>query len=145
VLRGIPEDVRSEIWSLLVCSVPLDLTEVPTFVHCISCEQRLVSSSQGPLDLASFSQGLRHTYSVKIYLSLMADRRLGGPFMVFEPHLAYRNFRTRLTARSGSTPLGLKLLEDLLHTPWSTAGKRWLEIRARTGSVRVGEVLFPCK
>ena len=65
--------------------------------------------------------------------------------MVLEPRLAYRNFRTRLTAWSGSTPLGLKLLKDLLHTPWSTAGKRWFVELARTGSVRIGVVSFPLK
>ena len=73
MLRGTPDDIRNETGSLLVCSVPLDLTEVPTFLHCISCGQRLLSSSQGTQEMASFSQGLRHTYSVKIYLSLMAD------------------------------------------------------------------------
>jgi hypothetical protein len=65
--------------------------------------------------------------------------------VVQEPHLAFANFRIWLTAWRGSAPLGLKLLEDLLHTPWSTAGKRWLEIRARTGFVRVGVVSFPSK
>ena len=34
MLGGIPEDVRSDTGSLLVCSVPPESTEVPTFVCC---------------------------------------------------------------------------------------------------------------
>ena len=40
MLGGIPEDVRSETGYLLVRSVPLDSTEVPTFVRRNFCEPR---------------------------------------------------------------------------------------------------------
>ena len=78
VLGGIPEDVRSETGSLLVRSVPLDSAREPTFVHCNILWTEAPFTCQGPKDTSRFSQVLMHTYSDHIYLSLMADRRLGG-------------------------------------------------------------------
>ena len=92
MLRGIPEDVRSETGSLLECSIPLDSAEVPTFVHCNLLWTEATFDCQGPKDPSSFSQGLVHTYSDHIYLSLMADRRLGGLSVVQEQCLAFRQF-----------------------------------------------------
>ena len=73
MLRGTPEDIRSNTGSLLVSSALLDLTQVSTLCTVISCDQRLRLSSYGPKDAERFIQGLMYTYSVKIYLSLMAD------------------------------------------------------------------------
>ena len=93
MLGGIPEDIRSDSGSLLVCSVPLDSTEVPTFAHCIPCKKRPLSTGQaGPKETERFSQVLRHTYSDNIYLSFVDVRRLGGLFVVQKPPSAYHHF-----------------------------------------------------
>ena len=92
MLRGIPEDVRSETGSLLVRSVPLDSAREPTFVHCNILWTEAPFTCQGPEDTSSFSQVLMHTYSDNICLSLMADRRMGGLSVVQEQYLTFRQF-----------------------------------------------------
>ena len=55
MLRGTPDDIRNETGSLLVCSVPLNTTEVPTVCSVISCEQRRPrSTSQGAEETSTF-------------------------------------------------------------------------------------------
>ena len=92
MLRGILEEVRRDTGSLLVCSISLDSAEGPTFVHRNFLWTEATFDCQGPKDTSSFSQVLMHTYSDKIYLSLMADRRLGGLSAVQEQYLAFCQF-----------------------------------------------------
>ena len=58
-----------------------------------SCGQRPRSTRLGPKDTSSFSHGLVYTHGDKMYLSLMADWPLGGPYAGEEPNLAYRRSR----------------------------------------------------
>ena len=110
MLRGIPEDVRSEAGSLLVRSIPLDSAREPTFVHCNILWTEAPFTCQGPKDTSSFSQGLMHIYSDNIYLSLMADRRLGGRSVVQEQYLAFRQFlATTMRVLYGSDTVKLLL------------------------------------
>jgi hypothetical protein len=75
---------------------------------------------QDPKDTSSFSQVLMHTYSDNIYLSLMADRRLGGLYVVQEQYLTYRQFpATMMWVLYGSDTV--KLLLGIDYKVWGKA------------------------
>ena len=61
-------------------------------MHCNFLWTEAAFDCQGPKDPSSFSQGLVHTYSDNIDLTLMADRRLGVLSVVQKQYLAFRQF-----------------------------------------------------